>query len=156
MPSLKQLKRWRSHEKNQEREMARAAAQTEQAKKDLAEGRITIPGPRVTQSVYDRLESEVTETTGITKGVTRENVQAACKVMLRMPPRQRPQLVSSIHSNLPGEIYKLIQTRTAQQVYDFYWDIVEFQQIWKVLGFIPNDLKSFINVSARLAGKEQI
>ena len=47
--------------------------------------------------------------------------------------------------NLPGEIRTVLQGRTSEQAFAFYWVIPEFQTVWTMLKFVDQDLKDFIN-----------
>ena len=147
MSLLDRIRRQKTHEKNREKELAIIAEKTKQAEEVRAKGMLqisvsieSIPGLR------KQCEKQVMEEIGISRDVTQDNVRIACVQMCKIVKAKGPlDCRQQVIMNLPGEIRTVLQGRTPEQVYDFYWSVVEFQTAWTMLKFTETDLRDFIS-----------
>jgi hypothetical protein len=151
------LKKILQHNKNRDKEMARIAEKTNEAVEARKNGTLKIDVTHTyVSSTFKDLEQEAMKQASITREITQANVRQACAAMLGLIPRQGTrQLILQVRSNLPGEIRKVLQGRTAQEAFDFYWSIPEFQEVWPKLGFTEKHLHDYVDAQVKALGRSE-
>jgi hypothetical protein len=165
MSLLDRIRRQKTHEKNREKELAIIAEKTKQAEEARAKGMLQIsvsidstPDLREqfekqvmeeidsTPDLREQFEKQVMEEIGISKAVTQDNVRIACVQMCKIVKAKGPLVCrQQVIMNLPSEIRLVLQGRTLEQAFTFYWEIPEFQTAWTMLKFTETDLRDFIS-----------
>lgn len=147
MSLLDRIRRQKTHEKNREKELAIIAEKTKQAEEARAKGMLQISvSIDSTPDLREQFEKQVMEEIGISKAVTQDNVRIACVQMCKIVKAKGPLVCrQQVIMNLPSEIRLVLQGRTLEQAFTFYWEIPEFQTAWTMLKFTETDLRDFIS-----------
>ena len=126
--------------RNRDREMAIVAKKTEEAK---LHPEIVVHDRHV--SIHETLSQQVREQLDIGNTVSQENVKKACKAGLGVIATQGPVMLrQQVMNNIPSEIRVVLQGRSIQEAFDFYWEISEFREVWSKLGFTEETLRMYI------------
>ena len=133
------------HKRNRDRELAIVAKKTEEAQ---LHPETIVKDRHVSQHetlVAPSISAQVREQLGIDNTVNQSNVRKACKAGLGIIATQgSSKLRQQVMSNLPSEIRIVLQGRSAQEAFDFYWSIDEFCEVWGKLGFTEQTLQAYI------------
>ena len=145
--SNSKLRRQKVHEKNREREMAIIVNMTKKAEEARVNGTLKITNVvESTPGLREQFEQQAMKEAGISRAITQENMRKACIAMCKIIDQRGPlDCRQQVLLNLPGEIRTVLQGRTPEQVFDFYWSVPEFRTAWTKLKFSDTDLKDFIS-----------
>lgn len=151
------IKKLFQHNKNREREMAVVAKKTEEAQKARTEGKLIVETKPV-PSFEEELQRQAQSMTGLTSSeVTQENVSQACKAMsVQIRLNGNGRCIEQVTLHLPTEIRKVLQGRTAQETFEFYWSLETFREVWEELQFTYNTLIGFINTEVSRLGRTDL
>ena len=154
------LKKLFQHNKNRERELAVVARKTEEAQKARAEGTLVMSDDTLKhhREVNAGFKAIAMSQAGLTsQEVTQENVSQACKAMsTQIHLNGNGESLNQVQIHLPTEIRKVLQGRTSQEAFDFYWSLETFRKVWKELGFDEEDLRAFINQQVKNLGRTDL
>jgi len=145
--------------KNREREMAIVAAKTVEVQQKLAVGEEITRSPKVTHEPTDSAFRDLAMTQAglVSQDVTQANVAQACKAMVtQVRMNGHAGCRTQVLHHLPAEIRKVLQGRTAQEAFDFYWSLDDFRRVWPMLHFTELDLRSFVNTGVRQLGRDDL
>ncbi len=140
------LRRRKIHEKNQVKDIERKTNVAAKAPP------VAVVHHEASVGMY---ESMAMEQLGLMdRSVTQENVRKACVGMHKVLLHQsNTMLREQVMTHLPVEIRKVLQGRTSQEAYDFYWSLPDFRVVWEQLGFTEQTLHDFVNAQVKALGR---
>jgi hypothetical protein len=114
------------------------------------------------QKVADKVTNQIVKRSGVTKDVTQKNLRRACILVLSTISASRfdtsGKALNKIRSEFMYDIQMDIEDLfkgtqrlfpdklpTKDEVFNFYWGVKEFQDVWSKIGYKESDFKEIVD-----------